>query len=328
MKQQQDTFWKQGRFSITPVGLSVTGKPSASEWAEALSQVSRVRSGTQWAIGDMLVYAEGRAWDDEEVMAALDDTGLKLGTLQNLKSVAKRFPRERRNAHLPWSHHALVASLGADEAGELLAQSATQQWGWEEMRVQARSRRQEQRRLAQPWPEGTYGLLLAVPTWRRQNMVEPGALSGDAIAALAPDVQRITGPDAVLYLATPPDQPEAGLSVVRGWGFRLVATHVLVATASVSTAWQRERHELVLVGARGAPEPPRDGWLPDSVVDTSSVGRRDVLLGLARSYPSVPRVRLFSTDEAEGWAAWGYTLEEAPSRDVVLREPERAVATA
>ena len=47
-------------FSLTPTGLIVTGEPTLEQFGEAIARCGRVANATAWAIGDLIVYAEGR----------------------------------------------------------------------------------------------------------------------------------------------------------------------------------------------------------------------------------------------------------------------------
>jgi N6-adenosine-specific RNA methylase IME4 len=317
-RRRQATLWEAEGFAITEHGLRVTGQPSLTSWGNGLRRIAATKSGMQWGIGDMMLYADERGWSPEDVETVLDQTGLKRGTLMNLKSVSRAFPFPRRKPGLPWSHHALVCSLSEEEADALLEQSAEHAWGWEELREHARTARNQRARVEQVFPEGTYGLLVASPPWRSGGRRR--VMDTDEIAALAPRVQAVTAPSATLYLRATNVQLDDAISVLKAWGFTLRGAHVLISqTTRFETEFMRERHEIVLVGTRGrVPGPERK---PDSVL---AIEQERLVEVMAHAYPGVPKVLLFAEDEVDGWATWQHDLREqtAPSRTIVERQEE------
>jgi N6-adenosine-specific RNA methylase IME4 len=166
------------------------------------------------------------------------------------------------------------------------------------------------------WPEGTFGLLLARPPWPfEEGAVSPARLhppmTVDAIAALAPRVQAITAPHAVLYMVATAATVVSGdaVRVLQAWGFNGRSTHVWVREHMGSGAWVRPRHEHVLIATRGNPVPPGEMLRPDSVL-TDARGLHgenptELYEVLERCYEGVPRVELFGGEAREGWVTWG-----------------------
>jgi N6-adenosine-specific RNA methylase IME4 len=338
--ERQGVLWRDGRFSATASGLYIKGNPSLGEWSSALRSVSRAKSGVQWAIGDLMLFADGKGWSAEGVEEVLDATGLKRGTLQNIKSVAKSFPLNRRR-NLPWSHHAVVASLSDEAANALLTQAEAEKWGWDELNAHAREQRHEQRRLSQAWPEGRFGIILADCPWKHEDGALPPSratanhyeeMDTKDLAALGEQVKKIAAPDCVMYFWTTTAKLWSGeaVEVADHWGFKHRSEHVWVKDRLGLGYWVRNRHEHLGIFVRGNPVPPAEDRRPDSVIEGAvrEHSRKPdcVYSMLEHCYPEVPKVELFARYAREGWAAWGNELlPEGPVRAVRVRGGEEAV---
>lgn len=126
-----------GSFSLSALGVSVSGRPAFEEWQAAVEFAKRAESGVMWWIGDLLNY--GEAHYGETYTQALEATDYSRQTLANAKWVASRFPVSRRR-ELPFGHHDAVASLDEPEADKLLEQAAEKGWTRAELRSQLRSK--------------------------------------------------------------------------------------------------------------------------------------------------------------------------------------------
>lgn len=337
-RRGQAVLWEGDGFAVTEMGLTVSGHPSVEMWATVGVKLAKSRSGVQWAIGDWLLYGDEREYDEGMYEAAAESTGLKRGTLMNLKAVAKAFPKHKRSVSLGWSHYALVAGFDDDQRGELLRAAARNKLSWEELREQCRELRHATQLAARTWPEGTFGVLLASCPWRYSaGALDPvraaTQLSTESISALSPNVQRITAPDAVLYAWVPPPMVEDGLAVGRAWGFTFQTSQVWVQDTAGGGNWQRDRHELLFLFTRGNPLRPADDLRPDSVLSAARRpgGQKPVLVydQIERCYEGVPMVELFAREAREGWTAWGHEIEEATrlprARGIVV--PDAAAAS-
>jgi N6-adenosine-specific RNA methylase IME4 len=336
-EEQQDLF-KVGPFVVTSTGLRVNGRPPAEQWALALANIAASRDGVQWAVGDMLAYADERKFGDELVESAMEATGYTRGTLLNLKSMSKSFPPgtpSRRS--LSWSHHALVAGFDAQDREGLIQRSITEKLSWEALRAEARSLRHARRVATLPWPDGTFGVLMADVPWQHEFGTLPPdratenhypTMSDDEIAALAPRVQAITAPNAVLYFWATNAKLVAGAAttIVRAWGFEPRAMHTWVKDRQGLGYWVRNRTEPCIIAVRGNAIPPEESLRPDSVI-TSNRGMHsekpaEIYEVIERCYAPLPKVELFARQPREGWTSWGNELlvEEEPARAVRLRE--------
>lgn len=168
-------------------------------------------------------------------------------------------------------------------------------------------------------PDRKYGVVLADPEWKFDAWSEDTG-SDRAAANHYPvstwqtirerPVWTIAAKDAVLFLwATVPMLPQA-LEVMTAWGFRY-RSHVVWAKDRIGTGyWFRNRHELLLVGTRGALPAPAPGTQWPSVVEAPA-GRHsekpEVFLDMIEAYfPSLPRIELNRRGPPRaGWDAWG-----------------------
>lgn len=168
-----------------------------------------------------------------------------------------------------------------------------------------------------------YGVILADPPWR----IEPRSrLTGmdrapdnhyptmptEQIAALRPPAAQ----DCVLFLwATVPMLLQA-LAVMAAWGFTY-KSHLVWAKDRIATGyWNRNKHELLLIGSRGEVPAPVPGTQPESVI-AAPRGRHSEKPVVFRRliedwFPTVPKVELFARTAAPGWHAWGNEVEPSP----------------
>ena len=115
--------------------------------------------------------------------------------------------------------------------------------------------------------------------------------------------------NSILYLwATSPKLTEA-LEVLQAWGFEYATCAVWVKPSIGMGYYFRQRHELLLVGKRGALPTPDAEDRPDSVIEAASGTHSEkpekVYELLERMYPLLDRVELFARQARPGWASWG-----------------------
>jgi N6-adenosine-specific RNA methylase IME4 len=128
------------------------------------------------------------------------------------------------------------------------------------------------------------------------------------------NVPSIAAPDCVLFLwATQPTLPQA-LDVMSAWGFSYKTGFVWVKNHIGLGFWCRNRHELLLLGARGNVPAPAHGTQWDSVIEATR-GRHSekplIIYDLIESYyPTLPKIELFARSVRPGFDCWG---AEAPT---------------
>jgi hypothetical protein len=109
--------------------------------------------------------------------------------------------------------------------------------------------------------------------------------------------------------------PEA-LDVMDAWGFKYKSSFVWVKDKAGTGYWNRNKHEILLVGTKGKTVAPAPGTQPESVID-APIGKHsatpEVVLEMIEGfYPNVPKIELNRRGEARpGWAAHGNEAEPA-----------------
>ncbi|MCC7424469.1 MAG: hypothetical protein IT428_29735 [Planctomycetaceae bacterium] len=111
-------------FILSSRGLHADADPSLAQWEQAGEALGRGQGAMQWAIGDWLLYGEGRREWGDGYKAAVARFDRKYQTLLNHKWVAKGFEFSRRRENLPWSYHAEVVRLSPADQDRLLDEAA------------------------------------------------------------------------------------------------------------------------------------------------------------------------------------------------------------
>ena len=129
----------------------------------------------------------------------------------------------------------------------------------------------------------------------------------EAICGLA--VPAISQTDSILFLwATSPKLAEA-LRVMAKWGFTYRTCMVWVKDRIGMGRYARQRHELLLIGAKGSLPTPAPEHRPDSVVEaprgTHSQKPERFYEIIEVMYHNVSRIELFARNARPGWSAWG-----------------------
>jgi N6-adenosine-specific RNA methylase IME4 len=170
-----------------------------------------------------------------------------------------------------------------------------------------------------------YGVILADPPWNYANAGCRGAaenqystMTDTQIAALP--ISDLALPDSVLLLwGTWPKLAEACLPTMAAWGFRYVTGFPWVKVTSFSTNlwgelemsvpygvgfWVRGCSEAVLIGRRGNPKPPPDGFIGLLSPNLHHSRKPDDLYAYAEALPG-PYLELFARRPRDGWDAFG-----------------------
>jgi N6-adenosine-specific RNA methylase IME4 len=174
-------------------------------------------------------------------------------------------------------------------------------------------------------PEAKFGVILADPEWKFEFWSEKGQTNSSAenhypTSALdvikARDVPRIAAEDCVLFLwATVPMLPQA-LEVMAAWGFGYVSNFAWVKDRIGTGYWNRNKHELLLIGTRGkVPAPaPGDQWVSALEAEVRKHSEKPaVFYELIEAYfPNLPKIELNARGPARpGWQTWGLEAAEA-----------------
>jgi N6-adenosine-specific RNA methylase IME4 len=162
---------------------------------------------------------------------------------------------------------------------------------------------------------GRFPVIYADPPWRYEHVkTESRAIENqyptmdlDAICALP--IQKLATDDAVLFMwATSPKLAEA-MRVLESWGFTYRTCMVWVKDKIGMGFYARQRHELLLIAARGALPVPEPANRPDSVLE-APLGEHSAKPAafaelIERMYPEHERVELFCRSPRPGWSVWG-----------------------
>ena len=170
-------------------------------------------------------------------------------------------------------------------------------------------------------PQRCYGVLYADPPWRFEPYVGETSnalaedhyptMTLDAIKAL--DISSIAADDCALFLwATVPMLPHA-LEAMAASGFAYKSGFAWAKDRAGTGYWNRNQHELLLVGTRGDIPAPAMGVQWPSLIQAPR-GRHSekpaVFYDLIEAYfPNLPKIELFARTARPGWDCWG---AEAP----------------
>ena len=178
-------------------------------------------------------------------------------------------------------------------------------------------------------PQKKYNVILADPGWRFAVRNRHTGLSRSADIHYATSttsdiceipVRKIAANDCVLLLwATVPMLPDA-LVVMKAWGFTYKSGFAWVKDKIGLGFWNRNQHELLLLGARGRIPAPPPGLRRSSVIQAPRrrhSQKPDEAYELIESYfPHLPKVELFARAPRDGWTGWGLEFSAGPaSRD-------------
>ena len=177
-------------------------------------------------------------------------------------------------------------------------------------------------------PQKKYGVILADPEWdfepySRETGMDRSAANHYPTSALlalsARDVASIAADDCVLFeWATAPMLPHA-LDVMKAWKFEYKSHYIWVKSRGDRLAlgtgyWNRNAHELLLIGTKGNIPAPAPGTQQPSII-TAPIGEHsakpEVFLKMIEEYfPNLPKIELNRRGPPrEGWDAWGNEAE-------------------
>lgn len=175
----------------------------------------------------------------------------------------------------------------------------------------------------QALPEKRYGVIYADPPWRFEPYSRDTGMDRAADNHYptedSNDIQSLVVPaadDCVLFLwATVPMLPEA-LAVMTAWQFEYKSHFVWCKDKAGTGYWNRNRHELLLIGTRGDIPAPAPGYQYESVIDApvgehsaKPIGFREMI---EEMFPTLPKLEMFARGgKIEGWDRWGNEVAEA-----------------
>ncbi len=182
--------------------------------------------------------------------------------------------------------------------------------------------------INEPPRAGAYGVIYADPPWTFRTWSTKGkgrsaeahydCMSLDAIEDLPVDAWAAK--TAALYLWCTVPHLENAMAVMASWGFAYKSGFVWVKERIGTGYWARNRHELLLIGARGQNICPRFRDIPavDSVIEgqqrahSQKPDRARAII--ERYHPDAVRLEMFARCRAPGWDAWGLETDRGIGR--------------
>jgi hypothetical protein len=128
-------------FKLTPTGCEIEGQPSIESYGEALARCGRLANASQWALGDLIVYGEGRGDWGEMYSQYVDLSARSYAQVSQAARVSRTFPPGEMRQYatdLSWSHHRVLLSTDRSERVGLLRQAQENEWTVETLRQSAR----------------------------------------------------------------------------------------------------------------------------------------------------------------------------------------------
>lgn len=216
-----------------------------------------------------------------------------------------------------------VAVASVDGNKEVIAAARAESQRQKQESRAAKEQALGERTIAASQALGTslYGVIYADPPWRfepysRDTGMDRAAdnhyptMTLDDIKAMAVPAAE----DCVLFLwATVPMLPQA-LEVMTAWGFTYKSHFAWVKAKAGTGYWNRNRHELLLIGTRGNIPAPAPGTQYESVIEASSPRHsvkpfhfREII---EETFPTAARVELFARERFDGWDSWGNEVSD------------------
>lgn len=160
-------------------------------------------------------------------------------------------------------------------------------------------------------------ILVADPPWKfsSNSVARPGrnamrhyeCMTDAEIAALP--VLEWVAKDALLFLWTTAPMLARTMPILPAWGFRYVSQLVWIKHRIGTGFWVRNRHEVVLIGKRGAFPCPRPAPFGDSVIEAKAREHSrkpdDLQDRIDVVWPDAVKLEMFARQARFGWQAWG-----------------------
>jgi N6-adenosine-specific RNA methylase IME4 len=181
-----------------------------------------------------------------------------------------------------------------------------------------------------------YNVLYADPPWKFETFSAKGTrkapnyptMTAAEIGELA--FGGLAAPDCALFLWSTVPMLRSALEVLEGWGFVYKSSWSWTKEKITHGYWNRNRHEILLLGTRGAIPAPAQGTQADSVFEkctfASGVAGGKPTRGnhsekpletramIEAYFPSCPKIELFARGPSvEGWDLWGNEAPDPPA---------------
>jgi hypothetical protein len=135
---ENNSLIKTDWYRLEETGVEFFGEPpSFQEFQEAVLFWVKLNRLTTWVIADLARF--GEKIYGETYAQVVEATGLSLGRISNIVSVANRIPVEERRS-LPFGHHATVAYMEPEERNKWLDIAEKEDFTREELREAIRAK--------------------------------------------------------------------------------------------------------------------------------------------------------------------------------------------
>jgi N6-adenosine-specific RNA methylase IME4 len=175
-------------------------------------------------------------------------------------------------------------------------------------------------------PTKKYDLIYADPPWTFATHSDKGldrsaenhyaVMTDDEIKALA----LPAADDCVLFLWVTVPKLDAGIDVLRAWGFTYKSNFIWAKDKAAHGYWNSNKHEILLVGVKGDNVPcpaPGQQWVSFQPAPVGAHSAKPEVFAqmLEQYFPTLPKLEMFRRGKArKGWSAWGNEVEpEAPA---------------
>jgi N6-adenosine-specific RNA methylase IME4 len=191
-------------------------------------------------------------------------------------------------------------------------------------------------------PAKKYGVVVADPEWRFEPYSRNSGMdraadnhypTTETVKIKVRDVGSIAADDCVLFLWTTNPMLRAAFEVMKAWGFSYKSNYVWGKDKAGTGYWNREKHELLLIGTKGNPPAPAPGTQHESLIlaprGKHSAKPEIFLEMIEQYYPTLPKIELNRRGPArKGWDAWGNEAERIADESLTNHEHQNGTDAA
>ena len=219
------------------------------------------------------------------------------------------FNTEKELAELEQKSEELVEELKADQRKRMLRSRSDNE--------------KELKNVLPPLPNKKYQIVYIDPPWRYEfsrstsREIENQYPTMDIEDIKKLPIGELAENDSVIFLwATSPKLEEA-IEVIKAYGFRYVTSAIWDKLKIGMGYYFRNRHELLLVGKKGALPVPKPENRVSSVIEIprGKHSKKPVELYtiLEAMYPNATKIEIFSRIDRKGWDTWGFEKGTIPA---------------
>jgi N6-adenosine-specific RNA methylase IME4 len=176
---------------------------------------------------------------------------------------------------------------------------------------QHKRRQKEEIRLANE-PE-RYSLILADPAWEYEFSISDNRrIDNHYLPSSLEDMKRLRVPaaeDCILFMWAPSPKLKEAIELLCAWGFEYKTCMVWVKDQIGMGYYFRQKHEHLLLGAKGNLELPDPSVRPESVFfapRTEHSEKPEKIYEIIETmYPTCKKLEMFARKQRSGWDAWG-----------------------